>query len=65
MSSPPPLSLSLSSPVSLLLPLALFYPYPAPPLPLLLYSPASVLWVVSSLLNMDPLQLLLIRVLEI
>jgi hypothetical protein len=38
---------------------------PAPPLLLLLCSPTSVLWLVSSLLNTDPLQLLLITVLEI
>jgi hypothetical protein len=38
---------------------------PALPLSLLLCSPTSILWLVSSLLNMDPLQLLLIIVLEI
>jgi hypothetical protein len=42
-----------------------FHPHPAPPLLLLLCSPAYVLWLISSLLNMDPLQLLLITVLEI
>jgi hypothetical protein len=40
-------------------------PYPAIPLSLLLSSPASTLWLISLLLNMNPLQLLHITVLEI